>query len=73
MATINLIFIGDDFYNKSGTSMSSIYEEGTWKRFDWGFVSIGLSNGHTINIRPATDEELGKAYRMLKEVQERRG
>lgn len=67
MKTVNLIFIGEEFYSKSGTSMSSLYEEGTWARYDWGFVSRDLGNGTAVNIRPATDEELGKAYRMLKD------
>lgn len=65
MKTVQLIYIGDEFYLKSGTSMSSLYEEGTWQRYDWGFVSRDLRNGVTVNIRPANDEELGKAYRML--------
>lgn len=73
MATINLIHVGDYFYSKSGTSMSSIYVEGTWERYDYGFVQRDLDRGNTVNIRPANDEELGKAHRMLKEVQERRG
>ena len=68
MKTVNLIFIGDGFYLKSRTDMSSLYEEKTWVRYDWGFVSRDLANGVAINIRPATDEELGRAYRMLKEI-----
>jgi hypothetical protein len=65
MKTINLIFIGDEFYSESGTSMSSIYVENTWERSDFGFVSVALRAGNTVNIRPATDAELGVAHRML--------
>lgn len=71
MKTINLIFIGDEFYSKSGTTMSSLYQEDTWKRSDWGFVSLALQAGNNVNIRPATDAELGVAYRMLREETER--
>jgi len=68
---INLIHIEDYFYSKSGSSMSSIYKT-NWIRFDWGKVQIALSNGYKINIRPATDKEMLKAYRMLEEVNNNR-
>lgn len=71
MKTINLIFIGDEFYLKSGTSMSSLYVEDTWKRSDWGFVSIALQAGNKVNIRPATEAELDVAHRMLREKNKR--
>lgn len=69
--TTNLFFIGDYFYTQSGTFMSPIYVEGTWERFDWGFVQRDLRAGKKVNIRPATDAELGQAYRMLQELKER--
>lgn len=54
---LELIYIGEDFYRKSGTIMSSIYTiDGG--RFDWGFVEIQLQRGATIQIRPATPTEL---------------
>lgn len=71
--THELIFIGDTFYIQSQTDMGSLYEilgSGAWERWDWGFVSRSLARGETINIRPATDAELGKAWRMLQDVQE---
>lgn len=71
METINLFFIGDYFYTQSGTSMSSIYMEGSWERYDWGFVQRDLRAGKKVNIRPATDAELGQAYRMLQEKKDR--
>jgi hypothetical protein len=67
MKTINLIFIGDEFYSQSGTMMSCLYQEENWFRYDWGFVAGELRNGNIVNIRPATDAELGKAHRMLNE------
>jgi hypothetical protein len=56
MKTINLIFIGEEFYFKSGSIMSSLYTT-TGDRYDWGFVTIALEKGKTVNIRPATKEE----------------
>ena len=57
---MNLVYIGDKFYNKSGTIMSSIYEVvgKNLKRSDWGFVKIALGNGEEIHIRQATPEEI---------------
>ncbi len=65
MNKIVLFFIGDDFYMKSGTFMSPIYEENTYKRWDWGFVEIALKEGKDITIRQATDEEMLWAYKKL--------
>lgn len=58
--THNLIFIGEHFYAKSGSMMSSIYEKsnGKYSRFDWGMVSMALSGGDRIKIRPANASEL---------------
>jgi len=63
-----LIFIGDEFYDKSGTMMSSLYEEGTWGRYDWGFVARDLSNGVPVTISPATEKEMERAKLMLAEL-----
>jgi len=41
--------------------MSSVYEinpNGTHSRTDWGFIGIALQNGKTVNIRPATADEI---------------
>jgi hypothetical protein len=57
MRTINLVYIGDDFYHKSRTMMSSIYTE-SGERFDWGFTSIALTQGNNITIRQATPTEM---------------
>lgn len=63
--TIELFFIGQNFYSASRTMMSSIYVAGTFQRFDWGFVSVALSEGKNVNIRQATDAELAWATRKL--------
>lgn len=55
--TVELFFIGDEFYFKSGTSMSSLYGVATKERWDWGFVSVALKDGREVHIRPATAEE----------------
>jgi hypothetical protein len=62
---IPLIFIGDRFYHESKSVMSSIYTEDGF-RFDWGFVSIALEEGHKITIRPATTEETRMFEKELK-------
>lgn len=66
--TIKLFFIGDNYYMASGTSMSPIYEEGTYKRWDWGFVTIALQQGKEIYIRQATKEEAKWAANELKRI-----
>ena len=54
---MELIFIGNKFYNESKTIMSPIYTvEG--ERSDWGFVQIALQNGESVHIRPATQREI---------------
>ena len=60
-----LFFIGDYFYHKSYTIMSSLYENGTNKRWDWSEVGRNLRNGETITIRPATDAEISCALAKL--------
>jgi len=54
----NLFYIGNDFYDKSQTMMSSIYEIDTKVRWDWGKVNIELLNGGSVTIRPATGAEM---------------
>ena len=67
---MNVIFIGEDFYNKSGTVMSSIYEieNGELERTDWGFITEALREGQTVNIRPANDVEMLWAYKKLAKI-----
>ncbi len=52
-----LIYIGDHFYHRSGSMMSSIYTE-DGERYDWGFVQRDLGMGKSVTIRPATIREM---------------
>lgn len=55
--SLELIFIGNRFYDQSRTMMSCIYTiDG--QRSDWGQVQIALTAGETVNIRPANRVEL---------------
>lgn len=68
---MKLFFIGDDFYDKSGTAMSPIYEIGTYQRSDWGKVQLVLEHGEPISIRPANEKEMLWAYKKLNDIQSR--
>lgn len=74
MNTVNLFYIGDNFYWESKTMMSSIYECNTYKRYDWGFVQRDLREGKNINIRHANEMELmwakSKTYDIQKSYDE---
>lgn len=70
--TRELFYLGGDFYWKSGTTMSSIYEVGTYSRWDWGHVKHLLSGGNSVTIRPANDAELLWAYKRLHEIEKNR-
>jgi hypothetical protein len=48
--------------------MSSLYEENTWLRSDWGDIQTLLEKGESVNIRPATEAEVGHAHKMLEDV-----
>lgn len=61
---VKIYYIGDGFYVKSGTNMSSIYLEGGF-RTDWGNVMLDLKEGKEVHIRQATDSEMVNAYRKL--------
>ena len=68
MNKIELFYIGDQFYSKSYTFMSSIYKIDTYERYDWGFVQIDLQNGKEVYIRPATNEEMKWAKQILANI-----
>ena len=68
MEKTKLFYIGDQFYLKSNSIMSSIYEQGSRNRYDWGFVERDLRQGKTIIIRPATKEEMSLACERLCEL-----
>lgn len=64
---MELIYIGDHFYNESKSIMSPIYDvEG--RRQDWGFVQVALRNGKSVHIRQATDAERAHYQRRLAEL-----
>lgn len=69
--TTELIYIGDNFYFESGTSMSSIYTV-DGRRFDWGFVRVALENGESVHIRPATTEERNNYEARLNQLRRER-
>lgn len=69
---MKLIYIGSEFYMKSGTMMSCLKHEDTGHRADWGQVEIALERGEEVSIRPANDAELGQAYKQLTEIQKKR-
>ena len=64
---MNVVFIGSDFYFRSGTAMSSVYEDadGHLVRTDWGKIEIALAEGQEVHIRQAVDIELLWAYNLL--------
>lgn len=68
MKKISLFHIGSKFYRESGTRMSSIYEAKTFKRYDWGRVQDALEKGYTVNIRPATKDELESSEQVLQNI-----
>jgi hypothetical protein len=70
---MDCIFIGDDFYYKSKSMMSSIYkiESKGYSRTDWGKVNVCLRNGESVHIRPATEQEMELFLKNLNDVEER--
>lgn len=74
MAKIELAYIGQDFYLESGTHISALIPVGETekKRWDWGTIQVALRDGHEVSIRPASHEELGKAYSRLRELKQER-
>jgi hypothetical protein len=73
--TKQVVYIGDQFYSQSGSAMSSVYEVRTvngkkeYKRYDYGFLLCDLAKGIRVNMRPATDKELGMFHKVLIKVQ----
>jgi hypothetical protein len=72
---MNLIYIGDDYYSRSNTFMSSVYQvqkNGSLTRSDWGFVQVALRKGEEIHIRQANDWEKNWADNLLRRIQEKK-
>ena len=53
-----IVYVGEDFYRKSRTAMSSVYTE-DGRRYDFGFLQVDLANGEEVMIRQATEVERG--------------
>ena len=70
---VELAYIGQSFYINSGTMMSPLIPVGETetKRWDWAKVQLALEKGLEVSIRPATTEELTKAYLRLQEIKDR--
>lgn len=69
--TKKIIYVGDDIYMRSGTSMSPLYTE-DGDRYDYGFMGIDLSNGWDVKIRQATPTEKEAYYERLREIERKR-
>jgi len=52
-----IVYYGDQLYWDSGTIMSPLYSE-AGDRYDWGFISRDLQDGHIVLIRPASRDEM---------------
>lgn len=61
-------FFGDEYYQKSGTMMGSLYTE-SGKRYDWGFLQRDVRNGEDVVVKPATREMLAWADNQLRNFQ----
>lgn len=70
---MEVIFIGDKFYDESQTMITSVYKilhSGGYERTDWGFIQIALEKGESVHIRPATKSEIKYFEKMLKASKE---
>jgi len=65
-----LIYIGREFYEKSGSIMSFLYETSKKRyiRTDFGKMQQQIEAGDTITIRPATMSELSIFNARLKNI-----
>jgi hypothetical protein len=72
---MNLIYIGQEFYVRSSTFMSSIYEVDDYgnivRRSDWGHVQRALQHGQEVNIIPADKIQMVWAYDKLNDILEK--
>lgn len=68
---MELIYIGEEFYPKSSTIMSSLYDM-DGKRQDWGSMQVALRKGESVHIRPATETEKAPYREQLNAIMARR-
>ncbi|MCK4359164.1 MAG: hypothetical protein KAW92_10575 [Candidatus Cloacimonetes bacterium] len=69
---MKVIYIGEFYYWKSKTAMSSVYqidESNTFKRTNWGLIQVALQRGEEVHIRPANEKELKQMDKHLKALQ----
>lgn len=72
---IKVYFIGQEFYWKSGSMMSSIYKvygtgkDMTYERYDWGKMEIDLANGYAVEIIPAPESFKEIMQKKLEDLQ----
>lgn len=64
MTEHEIVYIGRDFYLKSGTSMSAYYRLPNWERSGIGDIETLVESGDTVNVRRATEQEMSIAYVM---------
>lgn len=74
----DLVYIGKEYYEKSGTLMSWIYckmADGSFKRFDEGYVSLALEKNPkvTITCRRPTEKEREYFEKQLSNISEKWG
>lgn len=69
---MTLVYIGNDYYIKSGTFMGVVYTEDFKERHDWGSIQDALDSGQIVVIRPALRWQLNHADAMLGEYVRRR-
>lgn len=65
---IKLVYIGRDFYLRSGTWMGSMYSAEDGSRYDWGKVEIALASGREVILCPATPKQLQEAEQKLVQI-----
>ena len=69
---MKVIYIGEHYYWKSKTAMSSVYQiddVSTLKRTNWGLIRVALQREEEVHIRPANEEELKQMDKHLKALQ----
>lgn len=65
------VYIGREFYTQSGSRMGDMMlVDGT--RFCLGDIGSELGKGNTVIVRPATNNELGRAHKILRDMKKRR-
>ena len=73
MKTLNVFYLSNkDYYSKTCSKMSTIYEVGTKQRLHWGMIQCHLRNGK-VHIRPANKREIDWADKELSRIESKQG